>query len=166
MEAWYAIHTKGRQERVAVEQLTRQHYQAYLPLIRAPKRRRGRWREVVEPLFPGYLFARIDMGAQSTAPIRSTRGVIGMVRFGNKALPVPETLIERLKAAETDGNGVIRKEPLFKSGDRVEIASGPLAGLEAIFMSSSGPERAHLLLELLGRTNRVVLSPHQLVPIS
>jgi transcriptional antiterminator RfaH len=136
-----------------------------MPLVRLPKRRRGRWCEVIEPLFPGYLFVRLDIQRQNTSPIRSTRGVIGLVRFGNEPRPVPEALVVELKAAHTDPDGAITQEHLFKSGDRVEIVSGPFAGLKAIFLAESGEERAQLLLELLGRSNRVVLSRHQLTPV-
>jgi transcriptional antiterminator RfaH len=166
MEAWYAVHTKARQERLAAEHLTRQHYHVYLPLLRAPKRRRGHWRDVIEPLFPGYLFIRLDLHLQNTAPIRSTYGVTGLVRFGGEPRPVPRDLVEHLLTAETGPQGTIRQEHLFHSGDQVEIASGPLAGLKGIFLAASGQERAHLLLDLLGRSNRVVVSQHQLVPAS
>lgn len=166
MEAWYVIHTKARQERVASEHLGRQDYEVHMPLIRLPKRRRGRWREVVEPLFPGYLFVHLDLKRRNTSSIRSTRGVIGLVRFGNEPQPVPSLLVERLMAAQTDREGAISQEHLFEPGDRVEIVAGPLAGLQAVFLASSGEERAHLLLELLGRSNRVLVSRHQLVPAS
>lgn len=166
MEAWYVIHTKARQERVASEHLGRQDYEVHMPLIRLPKRRRGRWREVVEPLFPGYLFVHLDLKRRNTSSIRSTRGVIGLVRFGNEPQPVPGLLVERLMAAQTDREGAISQKHLFEPGDRVEIVAGPLAGLQAVFLASSGEERAHLLLELLGRSNRVLVSRHQLVPAS
>jgi transcriptional antiterminator RfaH len=120
---------------------------------------------VVESLFPGYLFIRMDLQTQAVTPIRSTRGVIGMVRFGSRIPSVPEVLIERLKAAHTDLHGAIRKTPVFSPGDRVEIVSGPFTGLEAIFVSTNGEERVQILLELLGRANQVLLSPHQLVPV-
>lgn len=165
MEAWYVVHAKARQERLAAEQLRRQHYHVYLPLLRTPKRRRGHWRDVIEPLFPGYLFIRVDLHLQNTAPIRSTYGVIGLVRFGGETRPVPGNLVECLLSAETDPQGAIRQEHLFQSGDRVEIASGPLAGLKGIFLAASGQERAQLLLDLLGRSNRVLVSQHQLVPV-
>jgi transcriptional antiterminator RfaH len=163
MEAWYAVHAKARQERVAAEHLTRQHYRVYLPLLRSPKRTRGRWRDAIEPLFPGYLFVYLDLRLHNTAPIRSTQGVTGLVRFGGQPRPVPADLVDRLLTAETDPEGTILQEHLFRTGDRVEIASGPLAGLKGIFLATSGQERAHLLLDLLGRSNRVVVSRHQLV---
>jgi transcriptional antiterminator RfaH len=164
MEAWYAVHTKARQERVAAEHLGRQRYDVYLPLVRSPKRHRGRWCDVVEPLFPGYLFVRLDLHIHNAAPIRSTVGVVGLVRFGGEPKPVPSKIMEPLLTAERDPDGAIRQEHLFQAGDRVAIASGPLAGLNGIFLAASGAERAHLLLEMLGRSNRIVVSKHQLVP--
>ena len=68
-------------ERQALENLNRQGF-GHPPATdqaRTPPPRR--WQGTVEPLFPGYLFVQLDLGRQNTAPIRSTRGVIGMVRF-------------------------------------------------------------------------------------
>jgi transcriptional antiterminator RfaH len=164
MKAWYAVHTKPRQETVASEHLSRQGFETHAPVILAPRRRRGRWSEVVQPLFPGYLFVRLDLEHQNTAPIRSTRGVTGLVRFGGLPTPVPQGVVERLVAAGTACEGAVRLEYLFQPGDRVEIVSGALAGLEAVFLAASGQERVRVLLEMLGRENRVLLSRHQLVP--
>lgn len=164
MDAWYAVHAKARQEHLALEHLCRQRYSAYLPLIRLHRRRRSAWVQVTEPLFPGYLFVRLDPQRDNTAPIRSTRGVIGLVRFGGALRPVPEGLVEHLLAAQADPDGAISQEHLFQAGDRVEIVSGPLAGLQAIFLAPTGQERARLLLNLLGRETRVVLSKDHLVP--
>lgn len=162
MPAWYAVQTKPRQEQVALANLSRQHYRGFLPLISVPKRRRGRWQESIEPLFPGYLFASLDLCREDTAPIRSTRGVVGLVRFGAGPRPVPAQIIERLQAADAAGDGVIRREQAFSEGDPVEIVSGPLAGLRGIFLAKSGAERVHVLLDLLGRGNRATVSRHEI----
>jgi transcriptional antiterminator RfaH len=167
MKAWYAVHTKGRQESVAEENLSRQGYVVHLPLLRAPRRSRGRWREAVEPLFPGYLFVELDLALDNPAPIRSTRGVTGLVRFGGHARPMPEGVVEHLvAAAQRADDGAVRCEHLFAAGDRVEIVDGPLAGLRAVFLAPSGDDRVRLLLDLLGREHSVTLSRHQLVPAS
>ena len=167
MRCWYPVHTKARQESVAEENLCRQGYAIHLPLLRAARRRHGRWREVVEPLFPGYLFVEMDIECDDPAPIRSTRGVIGLVRFGVHARPMPSGVVERLiAAARCAEDGAVRHEHLFAAGDPVEIVDGPLAGLNAVFLAPSGNERVRLLLELLGREQRVVLSRHQIVPKS
>jgi len=163
MEAWYTVHAKARQEQLALEHLQRQQYTPYLPLVRLHRRRRGSWEEVTEPLFPGYLFIRLDPQRDNTAPIRSTRGVVGLVRFGGTLRPVPGGLVERLLATPADPDGAIRREHLFQSGDRVEIVTGPLAGLQAIFLAPTGQERAQLLLELMGRETHVVVSQDQII---
>lgn len=164
MEHWYAVHTKARDEKLAEENLQRQGFATFLPRIKGSKRRRGRWLEVIEPLFPGYLFARLDLLIQDTSPIRSTRGVLGLVRFGGNPAPVPPGLMEQLMAATADEDGVVRQEHLFQPGDRVEILTGPFAGLPASILAETGKERVELLIELLGRANKVVISRHQLTP--
>ena len=164
MEHWYAVHTKARDEKLAEENLQRQGFATFLPRIKASKRRRGRWLEVIEPLFPGYLFARLDLLIQDSSPIRSTRGVLGLVRFGGDPAPVPPGLVEQLMAAKADDVGVVRQEQLFQAGDRVEIITGPFAGLPASILAETGKERVELLLELLGRATKVVISRHQLTP--
>ncbi|MFZ1575259.1 MAG: transcriptional activator RfaH [Chromatiaceae bacterium] len=164
MEHWYAVHTKARDERLAEENLQRQGFATFLPRIKGSKHRRGRWLEVVEPLFPGYLFTRLDLLLQDTSPIRSTRGVLGLVRFGGDPAPVPPGLVEQLMAATASEDGVVRQEHLFHPGDQVEIVTGPFAGLPASILAETGKERVELLLELLGRANKVVISRHQLTP--
>ncbi len=166
MEHWYAVHTKARDEALAEENLQRQGFHTFLPRVKAARRRRGRWHEVIEPLFPGYLFVRLDLLLQDASPIRSTRGALGLVRFGGDPAIVPAELVEQLLVAASDEPGVVRQEHLFQPGDRVEILSGPFIGLPATILAETGEERVQLLLDLLGRTNQVLVSRHQLAPAS
>jgi transcriptional antiterminator RfaH len=48
----------------------------------------------------------------------------------------------------------------------VTIVEGPFAGVNAIFQAESGKERVMLLLDLLGRSNRVQVQSHQIIPAS
>lgn len=163
---WYAVHTKARNERLAVEHLERQGYRTHLPLIRAARHRRGRWQGTVEPLFPGYVFVRLDLRSDNSAPIRSTRGVIGLVRFGGEPLPVPHAFMRVLHAARGDANDPIDPDHLLRAGDRVTLVEGPMTGLMAIVEAKSGRDRVLLLLELLGRQNRISAARHQVAPVS
>src|SRR4051812_8030711 len=81
---WYLVHTKPRQERVALENLERQGFQCYLPTLPSERLRQGLLALSLEPLFPRYLFIRLGEGgsARSWMPIRSTRGVSRLVSFG------------------------------------------------------------------------------------
>jgi len=92
MSRWYAIHTKPRQEETALAHLERQGFDCHLPRARERRRARHRYALVTLPLFPRYLFARLDLATQNTAPIRSTQGVVGLVRFGLDPAPLPKVL--------------------------------------------------------------------------
>ncbi len=87
---WYAVCCKPRQEAIAEENLLRQGFHVNLPRIRIRRHRRGQWIDAIEALFPRYLFIRIDPYRCNTAPVRSTRGVVGLVRFGGQPAVVPD----------------------------------------------------------------------------
>ena len=158
-EHWYAVFCKPRQEAVAEENLRRQDYGVYLPRIRLRQRRRGQWAHVVEALFPRYIFVRINPALRSTAPVRSTRGVVGLVRFGGQAVVVPDQMIEALMQRGDAASG-LHEHPgeQFCSGDRVQFVEGPLAGMEGVFTQHDGDARVIVLLELLGNANKVRIS--------
>lgn len=158
MEKWYVLYTKPRQEEVAEINLQRQNYETYLPRIKQSRRRRGKWIEVIEPLFSRYLFIRLSLGIDDISSIRSTRGVTGLVRFGKEPAQVPSTLIDALIQKSDEKTGIlIPNLPLFEKGDEVSIMDGPLAGLKGIYEASTAEERALILVDILGRANRVVL---------
>lgn len=155
-EHWYAVSCKPRQEAIAEENLLRQGYRVYLPRILSERRRHGQWTGVIEPLFPRYLFIRVDPTLRSTAPVRSTRGAIGLVRFGCQPAIVPQEIIDAIVRREAPGSGLHQDDrTLFRAGEPVKLGEGPLAGMEGIFVEEDGEKRAIVLLELLGKANKI-----------
>lgn len=158
MKRWYLVHTKPRKEIVAEQNLQRQGYELYLPLIQQPRRRCGHWVEVIKPLFPRYLFVRLRIGYDNIHSIRYTTGVRDLVRFTEEPSVVPDQIVESLRRTADCNTGLHRsKRPLFEPGDAVIIDEGPLAGLQAIFLAETGQERAIILLNMLGRENRATI---------
>jgi transcriptional antiterminator RfaH len=156
VKLWYAIHTKPRQEELAAEHLDRQEFEIYLPRIKQARRFRQKWRDTIEPLFPRYLFIRLDLGRDNVAPIRSTRGVTKLVSFNGLPATVPDPLIDALVTSADPDTGLLHPhEDRFKPGATVTIVNGPLAGLEAIFKAHDGAARSIILLELLGKTRQL-----------
>ena len=153
---WYAVHTKTRQEVTAEKNLQRQGFETYAPKIRLRRRKRDKWAKVVEPLFPRYLFIRVDPDQHSLAPVRSTLGVSGLVQFGHRLQPVPEAVIAYLKQSEDPRTGQYHADQWpHRPGNAVDILGGPFAGLTGIFQAVAGDDRAMVLIELLGRYNRI-----------
>jgi transcriptional antiterminator RfaH len=158
---WYLVHSKPRQERVALENLERQLYPCYLPVMRLEKVRRGALAVTEEPLFTRYLFVQLDTGnqARSWAPIHSTRGVARLVRFGSEPARVSDELIAALREQEAQS---VEVKPMFQPGQSVRITAGPFAGLEGIFQMADGQLRAMVLIEMLSRPVAVPVAPNAL----
>lgn len=143
---WFLVHCKPRQDERALENLERQGFYCYYPRRFVEKLRDGRRSTVTEPLFPGYVFIRLNRVSDNWHPIYSTRGVHQIVRFNQQPLPVREQIIEQIRCRLA---GQARPEPYFKPGDRVQITHGPFSQLEAVFLTNDGTERVVVLLSML-----------------
>ncbi len=162
--SWYAVFCKPRQELVARENLQRQGFEVYLPRIRVRQRKRNSWVDAIEVLFPRYLFVRADRLRQDTSSIRSTRGAIGLVRFGVEPAVVPDRVIKAILACEDATIGIhVAASPVFREGEKITMLEGPLAGLDGVFACDDGLERAIVLIELLGKTNRIRINRDRFV---
>ena len=157
---WFAVATKPRQERVAEVNLTRQGYNAVLPLIEVRKRRQNKWTTVTEPLFSGYLFVQLELGKDNLAPIRSTLGCRDLVRIGSGLVPVPEDVMASLLSLSSSPK---TSEILFMEGDEVSIAQGAFAGLQGIFKLAKGRDRAEVFIALLGKGKPITVALDALV---
>jgi transcriptional antiterminator RfaH len=151
---WFAVATKPRQERVAEENLTRQDFRAVLPLTEVRKRRQNKWANVIEPLFPGYLFVRLELGKDNLAPIRSTQGCRDLVRIGPGLVPVPDAVMTPLLSLNSSPK---TSDVLFSEGDKVALASGPFAGLQGVFKLAKGKDRAEVFIALLGKERPITV---------
>lgn len=151
MQHWFAVLTKPRSEGVAHEHLARQGFECRLPRTRRLLRRAEGMREVVEPLFPRYLFLRADPEAQDLSRVRSTRGVTALVRRGVEPARVPEPVIAALDARSAAGNGFVHLDPpAFTPGTEVRVTQGPFSGMDAVFKARTAHERVQLLVRVLG----------------
>jgi len=152
---WYVIQTKPREDQRALDNLQAQNFEAFQPRCAVTRRRAGKRKEVLEPLFPGYVFVALDRLEQDWGPIRSTRGVARLVRFGDEVPALPHGLVESLRELD----GIVLADPLarLKRGDAVRITDGPLAGMQAAFEMLDGERRVFVLLDWMQRRVRVAV---------
>ncbi|WP_376696658.1 transcription termination/antitermination NusG family protein [Wenzhouxiangella sp. EGI_FJ10305] len=155
---WRVVFCKPAQERRAEAQLENQGFEVFLPRIRVRTRSRGGSRLRVQPMFPRYLFVNLCAHAEDWSTIRSTRGAIGLVRFGERVPTVPGEFIEMLRKRQGDLGAVDLSEAMeIRPDDAVEITDGAMAGLRAVFQARSGQERVVVLLKLLEHERKVEL---------
>lgn len=162
---WHVIHTKPQQEFRAEENLKSQGYEVYLPTCQVQKLSRGKLGEREEALFARYLFIQLDDVNSNWFPIRSTRGVSQLLRFSVNTDPVvvADELIDALKKR---AQGEEPMHELFQKGESVEIKEGPFKGLggfyEEITNLANGEARAMLLVDFLGKSQRLSVSLNQI----
>ena len=164
MSAWYAVLCKPRREALAEANLINQGYRVYLPRLATQCRRNGKWVDTLEPLFPRYLFLATGDERQGLAPVRSTLGVSGLVRFGGQPATIPETIVESLRERQDPGTGACARRNPFQPGAPVAFRGGPFTGLDGVFDVEDGEGRVFVLLELLGKINKVKVRRDWLVP--
>lgn len=150
---WYLIQCKGGESFRAASQLENQGYHIFHPALAVQRKRRGKLVWLTEPLFPHYLFIELDQVASNWRPIRSTRGVLRLVTFGDQPAAVPSHIVETLRQHSAEDEAT--KEVYFHAGDAVEVTDGPFKGQLAQLTELKGQERALLLLTLLNRPQQV-----------
>jgi len=154
MKKWYLIKTKPRQENLATKNLENQGYHVYCPYAEIKKK------NVV--LFPGYLFIYLDKESQNWSPIRSTKGVLNLVRFGLLFAKIPNSVIELIKINELNTAEKIKNLNKFKKGDKVLISDGVFKNCIAIFESFKPQDRVLLLMNLLGQQQNISVTQKSL----
>ncbi|WP_148863390.1 transcription/translation regulatory transformer protein RfaH [Marinobacter fonticola] len=148
---WYVLQHKPNQGDRAVEHLQNQDVACFYPKIEVEKIKNGKRAKKLEPLFPGYIFFKMDPSDPSWAKLRSTRGVLRVVAFSNKPSPIEDSVITQIKR----GMQAIAEQGGIKPGQPVNIEDGPFKGLNAIFQTYDGETRAIVLIEFMQSQQRV-----------
>src|SRR5258708_691118 len=91
---WFALHVRSNFERTASTILRSKGYEEFLPTYRAKRRWSDRIKEEDFPLFPGYLFCRLDQ--HDRLPVLSTSGVVQIVGIGKTPIPVAAAELEAI----------------------------------------------------------------------
>lgn len=154
--AWYALHTKPRQEKRAFLNLQAWGIETLVPWLRSSSGQPS-----LTPLFPGYIFGRLDI-ARVLHKISFTRGVSHVVSFGGVPAVVEEDVIATIRS-RLDESGVARIVGVLKPGDIVRVEAGPLRSLVGVFERElSGSERIEILLTTIAYSVRIKI-PHYAV---
>lgn len=157
---WFLAQMKPNRGHIAERNLKRQGFRTFMPLEEGTVRRGGRFVTASMPLFPGYVFVAVDVGAQWRS-INSTYGITRLVSFGQEPAPVPLALISQLML-RCDAAGKLLPPRLLKPGDQVRITSGPFAEFVAEVEAIAPDRRVFVLMELMGGQTRVAVKPDQL----
>jgi transcription antitermination factor NusG len=114
---WQLLYTKPHAEEQAELNLRRQGFATLLPRVRSGSES--------APLFPRYIFSGHHPG-QPTGCVRSTIGVIDVVRCGEQPARVPREVIDEIRS-RMDAHSTVRLpggptvDPLFAKTQRERV---------------------------------------------
>lgn len=161
--SWYALYARHQHERAVAEMLCGKGFETFLPLYRAIHRWKDRRKTLWLPLFPGYLFLR--GGLERRLQVVSTPGVFSFVGPVGHPAPIPQPEIDAIRTA-VETCLQVQPYPFLKSGDRVRVTDGPLAGIEAVLVREKSLHRLVLSVELLQKSVAVEIGAECVEPIS
>lgn len=162
MRKWFVIHTKSKCELKVKLALERQGIEVFLPCYKIQAKIKSCDTMKLTPLFPAYIFTRLDPDEVHWRAINSTRGVLCIVGCNkDKLSAISDAYMEDL-LVKADSNGVIELSQVapsesFSIGDNVKILSGLWVDKEGVIIKSA-KERVTILLTLLFGSAEVILN--------
>ncbi len=156
---WYVVYTQAQKEVLASQNLINQGFDVYLPRCRKRRCHARRVDTVLAPLFPRYLFVRIDPLVRRWRSINGTIGVCYLLTEGPDPIALADGVIDTIRERELDG-AVQVQAPAFTKGQRLCVTDGPFADLDGLFECTDENQRVILLLEFMGRLVRTRVPGH------
>jgi len=158
---WFAAYTNSHHEKRVALHFSERQIESFLPLYSTAHGWRNRCTMIIElPLFPNYVFVRID--PRERARVLEVPGVLSLVGFGRTLAPLPDFEIEALRS----GLGQRKLEPhaYLVVGERVRIKTGPMTGMEGVLVRKKNNFRVVLALDVIMQSVAVEVDADDLEP--
>jgi transcription antitermination factor NusG len=148
-ERWFAARTLSYRENCAEFNVNRLGFRTFFPRVRRTVRHARKIRNVLAPLFPGYVFVILDLSRDRWRSINGSIGVASLIMGGDKPIPVPRGVVEALIAAR-EKSEIVRLDQDLEVGQKVRILSGPFAHALCRLEQLDDRGRVCVLLEIMG----------------
>lgn len=137
MREWHCVISRPNQETRAAIELANQDFEVFLPVLDR------------KPMFPRYLFVAFDSQSEPWGRIKSTRGCVDLLKVGFVPAVVPKHAMEAIITYRPPQEPQ-EAQVQFEEGDAVIIQTGPLQGLQGLFVADRH-KRVMALLEIMGK---------------
>jgi transcription antitermination factor NusG len=156
---WYAVQVYTGREQLTAESMRERSFDEFTPVQKVRRRWSDRVKEIEAALFPGYLFCH--MTPEMQAPLKMVPGVLGVVGFGQRIIPIDDAEIESIRVI-TESGLISESHPYLQPGSKVRISDGPFAGIEGTVLRENSKHRFIVSVPLLNRSVSVELDPRWL----
>jgi len=161
-EQWFALRVKSRSEKVVSTIVRNKGFEAFLPVYEGRRRWSDRLKSVELPLFPGYVFCRLN--PRRRFPLLTIPGVLQFVGIGKIPVPIDDEEIIAIQSAVTSGLSA-EPWPFLEAGQRVRLEDGPLAGMEGFLVEVRKRYRVVVSVTLLKRSVAVEIDSEWVAPL-
>ena len=165
MVNWYLLQTKPNAHVTASENLRRQGFDVFLPLIIKTTKKNGKFLDKKVPLFPGYLFMGTLINLIPWKSVTATRGVSSAVTLDGMFRSVNTSIIKNLQH-RCDEQSVFQSLRDIDVGDRVKIERGPFADFICTVEKIKDYQRAWVLMSILQQKTKSEISLNNLSKIN
>lgn len=159
---WVVLRTRPRSELFAAQAVAAKGVESFVPMLPGSG---GTGRSGSKPLFPGYLFARVQSPAEELPRVRCAPGVAYVLPRNAPPAFLADGLVEAVRSRAT-AMAQHRAELNLQRGDPVTIVSGPFRWIEALFdrrLNDRG--RVRILLNLVHGSATVDVSADSVRPL-
>ena len=148
-ERWFVARVHANRENSAQFNLDRMGFRSFAPRVRRTIRHARKLRNVLAPLFPGYIFIILDLSRDRWRSVNSTFGVASLIMGTERPIPVPQGIVETL-VTSAEMSGTVRLDADLEIGATVRILSGPFAESLCQLAHLDDRGRVRVLLEFMG----------------
>ena len=159
---WFALHVRSNCERLVSRHLEDKGYECLLPAYRAQRRWSDRVKQLDVPLFPGYVFCRLDPADR--VPVLSVPGVVQIVGQGKIPAAISEAEIDAIQKILTSNLPYLPWSSLAP-GQQIVVKHGPLMGVQGVLLETRKPHRLVVSVTMLQRSVAVEVDAAWVRPV-
>jgi transcription termination/antitermination protein NusG len=145
--SWFAVQVTPQHERKVALLLEYKGYEQFLPLYAVRRKWADRIKLIEQPLFPGYIFCRVN--GPVVGLVRTTPGVVRIVGVGAQPVPVPDNEIDAIYRVLESRWDVCPYTARLEIGQKVLVKQGPLSGIVGKLLRIKGRNRLIICVDLI-----------------
>lgn len=170
---WYVVNTYSGHENKVKEKLEMRASsmnmedkicRVVVPEETVIEEKNGVTKEKIKKLFPGYILVEMIMTDEAWFVVRNTPGVTGFIGSSGKgAKPTPLQQYEIDNLLKNMGVSKVKENLSLQEGDKVNIISGPFAGMNGKIENINKDEKiANVIVDLFGQETSVEVELEQI----
>ena len=163
---WYAVYTRSHFEKRVAARLAEKQVEHYLPAFQELHQWRDRQKSVEVPVFPSYLFVRLEDSPAERLRVLVTSGVVRILGPEIKAEPIPDSQIEAIRRMLTGSGGRCYRQPWLQAGTLVRVRRGPLKDLQGFLVRVKNQARLIISIDLLAQSVAAEVDVRDVEPVA